>query len=200
MNTSQVLAEIERDRTFFEGSGGGATFTGGEPLAQPLFLKELLSACREAGISTVVDTCGHAPWQVLNEIRPLVDLFLYDLKLIDPLRHLQWTGVPNSLILSNLRGLAGAGSRVRVRIPLIPGINDDEPNLRLAGEFLSSLGNVPPVELLPYHHIAAGKYASLGRDYALSGLQSPGAEEVKASAAILREYGLLVEPKEKNHD
>jgi pyruvate formate lyase activating enzyme len=192
-SVNQVMAEIEADRVFYERSGGGVTFTGGEPLAQPRFLLELLSACHTRGISTVVDTSGFALWQVLDEIRPLVDLFLYDLKLMDEARHIHWTGISNSDILSNLRQLSETGSRILVRIPLIPGINDDEENLRAMGEFLASLSASPPVELLPYHNIAAAKYAGLGREYGLT-ILSPDTEHIHKCAAIIAGYGIRVIP------
>jgi pyruvate formate lyase activating enzyme len=139
-----------------------------------------------------VETCGYTPWPVLDEIRPRVDLFLYDLKLIDSSRHRQWTGVENDLILSNLRKLVEMKHKVLTRIPLIPGINDDEENLRQTAEFLVTLPNVPQVELLPYHNIAEGKYAGLGKNYELTEIRTPEAEQVKKCAARLAEYGLKV--------
>jgi pyruvate formate lyase activating enzyme len=194
MSVESVLAEIERDRVFYEQSGGGATFTGGEPLSQPRFLLELLSACRKRGISTVLDTSGYAPWPVLNEIRLLVDVFLCDLKMVDDTRHRQWTGVTNAQILSNLRMLSEAGSRIQVRIPLIPGINDDEENLGATGEFLAALPHVPPVALLPYHNIAEGKYAGLGKVYGLSELHTPMPKRMMEITAKLRRFGLEILP------
>jgi len=194
MTVQQVLTEIEEDTVFYEQSGGGVTFTGGEPLAQPRFLLDLLSACRTRGLHTAVDTSGFAPWPVLDEVRPLVDLFLYDLKLMDDTRHIQWTGVSNADILSNLRRLSELGHQIKVRIPLIPGINDDEENLRQTGEFLAGLPHVPPVELLPYHNIAEGKYAGLGMEYALSDVHSPTPERMMESVAVLRGYGLEINP------
>lgn len=191
MTVEQVMAELERDRTFYEQSGGGVTFTGGEPLAQPRFLLDLLSACRTRGLHTALDTSGYAPWPVLDEIRPLVDLFLYDLKLMDDARHCEWTSVSNSEILSNLRKLSEAGSRIQVRLPLIPGINDDERNLRATGQFLASLPRLQAVELLAYHNIAEAKYAGLGRAYGMD-IHPPNAEHIKRCAAILGEYGMRV--------
>jgi pyruvate formate lyase activating enzyme len=192
VTVEEVLAEVERDRAFHEQSGGGVTFTGGEPLAQPRFLRDLLSACRTRAIHTVVDTCGYAPWRLLDRLRPLVDLFLYDLKLIDDTRHRQWTGVSNADILSNLRSLSQAGSAVRVRLPLLPGVNDDEQNLGGIGQFLASLPHVPPLQLLPYHDIAAAKYAGLGMEYSLAHLRPPDAARVQECAALLGEYGIQV--------
>lgn len=192
MAVEQVLAEIERDRTFYEQSGGGVTFTGGEPLAQPRFLLDLLSACRTRGLHTVLDTCGYAPWPVLDEIRPLVDLFLYDLKLVDDARHREWTGVSSADILSNLRKLSEAGSHIQVRMPLIPGINDDEENLRATGTFLASLTRVPPVELLAYHNIAEAKYAGLGREYGMGDVHPPDAQHIKRCTAVFSGCGVRV--------
>jgi pyruvate formate lyase activating enzyme len=192
MTVEQVLAEIERDRTFYEQSNGGVTFTGGEPLSQPHFLLDLLSACRTRGLHTAVDTSGYSPWPILNEVRPLVDFFLYDLKLMDDARHREWTGVSNVNILSNLMRLSELGHEILIRIPVIPGVNDDEENLRAAGTFLASLMQVPHVELLAYHNIAEAKYAGLGREYALPGIQSPTPERMKESAAILSSYGLEI--------
>jgi pyruvate formate lyase activating enzyme len=120
-----------------------------------------------------------------------VDLFLYDLKLMDDARHRQWTGVSNAVILSNLRQLSEAGQKILVRIPVIPGINDDEENLRQTGEFLATLPHVPQVELLPYHNIAEGKYAGIGREYGLKEIRPPTQEQMQAPIALLRSFGLL---------
>ena len=192
MTVQQVIAKIEDDTVFYEQSGGGVTFTGGEPLAQPRFLLALLSACRERGIFTAVDTSGFAPWPVFDEIRPPVNLFLYDLKLMNEARHIQWTGVSNGIILSNLRRLSELGHKIMVRIPVIPGVNDDEDNLRATGGFLAALPHVPPVELLPYHNIAEAKYAGLGKEYPLPEIHSPTSERMMESASILIGYGLEV--------
>ena len=192
MSAAQVLAEIERDRLFYKQSGGGVTFTGGEPLAQPRFLGELLSACKTRGLHTALDTSGFAPWPVLEEVRPRVDIFLYDLKLMDETRHIQWTGVSNADILSNLRRLSEAGHEILVRIPVIPAVNNDEANLRATGEFLASLPHLPSVELLAYHNIAEGKYAGLGREYGLPEVHPPTPEQIMESAGMLRGYGLEI--------
>ncbi len=192
MTTSQVMAEVERDRAFYETSGGGVTFSGGEPLAQFDFLFALLTECRRAGIHAVLDTSGHAPWSLLKRTIPLVGLYLYDLKLMDEHRHLQWTGVSNADILANLKRLSGSGSEVLIRIPLIPGINDDEQNLRQTAEFMAGLDTQPLVELLPYHNIAAGKYSGLGREDPLPGLKPSDPGKKEACAALLREYDIRV--------
>jgi len=192
MTVSQVLVEIERDRAFYEQSGGGVTFTGGEPLAQPGFLLELLVGCCEGGIHAVVDTSGYAPWRVFDEIRPFVNLFLYDLKLMDEARHIEWTGVSNREILSNMRRLAELEHEILVRTPIIPGINDDKENLSAMGEFLTALPHVPIVQLLAYHNIAEVKYAGLGMDYELDEIQPPDPEQIAKAAGTLRSFGLQV--------
>ncbi len=192
VTVEQVVAEIERDFVFYDQSGGGVTFGGGEPLAQPHFLLELLSACRSRSLHTAVDTSGFTPWKILDEIRPLVDLFLFDLKLMDEIRHRQWTGVSNTKILSNLRKLSELGHQILIRIPIIPGINDDEENLGQTAAFLTSLPNVPPVELLPYHNIAEGKYAGLGMNYTLTDIQPPSQEQMQSKINLFLGYGLTV--------
>lgn len=188
----QVMIEIEKDKVFFEQSGGGVTFTGGEPLDQPKFLLALLSACRVRGIHTALETSGNAPWIYLNEIRTFVDIFIYDLKLMDDRRHCELTGVSNNVVLSNLKQLLEFGHKILIRIPLIPGVNDDEANLRATGEFLASLQQIPPVELLAYHNIAEGKYSGLGRKYGLKGVGMPDFDHMQKCAAYLINFGIQV--------
>jgi pyruvate formate lyase activating enzyme len=192
MTVRQVISQIESDVVFFEQSGGGVTFTGGEPLAQSSFLKELLFACRTLGIPTAVDTSGYSNWRVFEEISPLVDLFLYDLKLLDDNRHRKWTGVSNKLILANLQEFSARGQNIIIRIPLIPGINDDLENLRQTGEYLTGLPIIPQVELLAYHHFGATKYAGLGIQYELSGNPQPTLEHMQDHIALMKGYGLQV--------
>jgi pyruvate formate lyase activating enzyme len=192
MTVRQVVAELERDAVFYEQSSGGITFSGGEPLAQPGFLLELLIACRNRSWHTAVDTTGYTPWKILDGIRQNVDLFLYDLKLMDDARHRKWTSVSNKTILANLRMLSDIGHKIIVRIPIIPGINDDENNLRQTGAFLSTLPNVPAVELLPYHNIAEGKYAGLGMNFELAEILQPTQEHMHTITTLLAEYGLTV--------
>ncbi|MEJ2209072.1 MAG: glycyl-radical enzyme activating protein [Anaerolineae bacterium] len=193
MSVAQVMAEVERDVAFYDQSGGGVTFSGGEPLAQPGFLLSLLQAARRRGLHTALDTCGYAPWPVLDRVRPYVDLFLYDLKLMDADRHRAATGISNERILENVRVLAAAGHRLRLRVPLIPGVNDDEANLRAMAAFAASLPGVTDgllgLDLLPYHPTARDKYRRLGRDYPLPDLAPPSDDEVAAVARLLRAAG-----------
>jgi pyruvate formate lyase activating enzyme len=192
MTVAQVMKEIERDVPFFDQSRGGVTFSGGEPLMQRKFLAEVLKACRAHDIHTVVDTSGYATWEVLDGIRSDVNLFLYDLKSMDDERHKQYTGVSNKLILENLERLSAVGAKCIVRIPLIPGVNDDEENLVESGKFLASLPNIESVDLMGYHEIARGKYEALGMAYRLPETKAPTAEKIQSAAKILEGFGLTV--------
>jgi pyruvate formate lyase activating enzyme len=188
----ELLAELERDRVFYDESGGGVTFSGGEPLAQPGFLRAALDLCRERGIHTALDTCGYAPREQAEDLARRADLLLYDLKAMDPERHRTSTGVPNGLILENLRAICGLGAAVWVRLPLIPGFNDDEGNLRATAEFVRALPGSPPLSLLPYHHSALAKYRRLGRRYPLEGTAAPSPDRVRQASDLLESLGLSV--------
>ena len=191
MDVNEVLAEVLRDRVFYEESGGGVTFSGGEPLLQHAFLREALAACRSNGLHTAVDTSGYAPRAHLLELAPLVDLFLYDLKLMDPERHRQLTGIPNEPILENLRALGAVHRDIRVRIPVIPGVNDDEAELEAAARFAAGVPGVQAVELLPYHRAGMQKFERLGREYRLADVASPSPERVEELAELFRAHGLV---------
>jgi pyruvate formate lyase activating enzyme len=192
MSVAQVMTEIARDLPFYEESGGGVTFSGGEPLAQPDFVCALLRACKEKGIHTALDTCGFAAWEVLDSVREHVGLFLYDLKLMDDARHRQFTGVSNAPILSNLQALSQRRSAIVIRVPLIPRINDDEENLRQIGAFAAALLHLLWVDLLPYHSMSGDKYERLGVTYPLPEIRPPSAEKVAEAAQMLRDFGLEV--------
>jgi pyruvate formate lyase activating enzyme len=192
MSVAAVLAEIERDVPFYDQSSGGVTFSGGEPLLQRQFLAALLRECKAREIHTVVDTSGLAPWEVLDSLRGEVDLFLYDLKLMDDELHRKYTGVSNRLILRNLQQLTESGSPVFVRIPLIPGINDDAENLTQSAAFLAKLSNITGIELMGYHDIAAAKYAALGREYLLPETVPPSEAVMQETAGYFKNQGLSV--------
>jgi pyruvate formate lyase activating enzyme len=186
------MAEIVRDVLFYDQSRGGVTFTGGEPMLQTEFLREILSLCKEQHIHTAVDTSGHTSWENFYSILPLVDLFLYDVKLVDESRHKMYTSVSNKLILSNLRKLADAGAHIIVRIPLIPGINDDDENIDTSAEILAKLPVLEGTEVMPYHAIHTAKYAALGMEYKLKDLQPPTNEQVARAEDRLSSHGLTV--------
>lgn len=162
MTVSQVMARITADRAFYENSGGGATFSGGEPLAKPDFLEALLAACGAEGISTAVETCGYAPAEVVERIEPLVDLFLFDLKILDPERHEETTGRTNGLILQNLQWLAKrCPDKVTVRVPVVPLYTDFPGNLEAIAAWVSGLG-LPRLELEPFHTLGLDKHPAFG--------------------------------------
>ncbi|HBX70167.1 MAG TPA: glycyl-radical enzyme activating protein [Chloroflexi bacterium] len=192
VTVAAVLAEIERDVPFYDQSGGGVTFSGGEPLLQPQFLAALLKECRTREIHTVVDTTGLAAWETIDRLRGDVNLFLYDLKLMDDARHRKYTGVSNRLILSNLVRLAESGEQIAIRIPLIPGINDDAKNLWQSAEFIARLPNITGIELMGYHDIAAAKYEALGREYPLPETIPPTEAEMQSAARYFKDFGLQV--------
>jgi pyruvate formate lyase activating enzyme len=157
VSVPDLVARILRDRIILEESNGGVTFSGGEPLAQADFLCAALEACRAEGLHTAVDTCGYARADVFERVSRLTDLFLFDLKLMDPIRHKDATGVENGPILRNLCAATGSGRELIVRIPVVPGINDDRDNVVSMLEFLASAG-VKKVDLLPYHATGMEKY------------------------------------------
>ena len=162
MTVDEVMEEVRRDAVFYAASGGGVTFTGGEPTAQAAFLKDLCAAAKAEGVHVAVDTCGYASWAQFAELLPLVDLFLYDVKGVDPARHRALTGVDNALILDNLRRLDAAGAQLWIRYPLVPGLNDSEADLAAMADLRSHLTNVRRVEICPYHSIGLEKYGKFG--------------------------------------
>jgi pyruvate formate lyase activating enzyme len=191
MTVESVIKEIEKDLVFYEESGGGVTFSGGEPLGQSEFLEGLLNGCQEKKIHTAVDTSGYISWEILNKISPKVDLFLYDLKIMDSKKHQKYTGVSNEIILENLKKLSSIHHNIFVRFPVIPGINDDYQNIKETGEFLSSL-KITQVNLLPYHYIGRDKYRRLGRTYKLVTTQPPSEEKLSEISGILKKFNLNI--------
>jgi len=186
----ELADEAARDRVFFEESGGGVTFSGGEPLAQPEFLLAVLGRLREAGIHTAVDTCGHAPPEVLLRVAAAADLILFDVKLIDDGRHLRFTGVSNRTILENFRALGQAHANLWVRVPVIPGVNDDEENLAATARLAAATPGVRRVDLLPYHRAGLTKFGRVGMRPELGDVQPPSAERMERLAEPFRRLAL----------
>jgi pyruvate formate lyase activating enzyme len=193
MTVDEVVRLLGRDRIFYEESGGGVTFSGGEPLLQPEFLLEAVEACADDGIHVAVDTCGLGDTGVLTEIARSASLFLFDLKLMDDDRHRSLTGASNARILSNLERLAAVHRRIVVRLPLVPGVNDDDENVRSIGAFVASLG-LTRIDVLPYHRAGIAKYHRLRRPYALLDTQPPSAGAVTRVSRLLAACGLIVGP------
>jgi len=187
-----IMEEIRKDRVFYDESGGGVTFSGGEPLSQPGFLSSLLRACRREGIHTAVDTCGFAEPGLFLETAALADLVLFDLKAMNPATHLQLTGVYNMEILRNLSLLSGSDTEVLIRIPLVPGANDDEENLRATGIFVSGLAGSPGVELLPFHPMTREKHRRFSLPYRGPSEQEYPGERIERAGEILEGFGVRV--------
>ena len=160
----EVMREILKDKAFYDHSGGGVTFSGGECMLQIDFLEEILKTCKENGIHTAVDTAGCVPFEYFERILPCTDLFLYDIKCFDSEKHKQYTGVGNELILENLKRLLESGKNVWIRIPIIPEVNDHEAELVAIKSLLSSYGCPEKIELLPYHAMGEHKYAAIGKE------------------------------------
>ena len=192
MTVADVVREVEKDQVFYEDSGGGVTFSGGEPLQQPEFLRAALEACRARGWHTTVDTCGFVAATDLLAIAPLTDLFLYDLKCMDARKHRQHCGVSNIPILENLRALSQVHRRIWLRVPLVPGVNDTINDIEDLARFAHSLPNVQQVNLLPYHPTGLPKRRRLGHASAGESISIPTAELLQGAANVFRKFNLPV--------
>jgi pyruvate formate lyase activating enzyme len=192
MTVQQVMTELLKDEVFFDESRGGVTISGGEPLFQAEFTLALLAACKARRLHTVLDTCGFAPPEVLSRAAQHVDLFHYDLKLMDSERHFQATGVRNGMILDNLIMLAESGSKIIIRVPVIPGINDDSDNFTEMSAFLAQLG-LRRIDLLPYHRMGSEKYRRLHMASAMEGVEPPATDTMNAIAARFKRDGFQVQ-------
>ena len=192
MTVPEVITQIEKDIIFYDESGGGVTFSGGEPLSQPEFLLDLLIQCKKKEYHTAVDTSGYGAPETIKSISSLTDLFLYDLKLIDDDKHIKYTGVSNKLILENLKIISQLGNRIYIRIPLIPGVNDDEVNIRSTVKVIQETEGIEQVNLLPYHNIAMDKYKRLGKLESLMQIPVPSGEYMESVAGKFSEYGIKV--------
>jgi pyruvate formate lyase activating enzyme len=194
MSVDEVMQEVMRDERFHARSGGGLTLSGGEPLAQPAFAAALLERYKveERGRHTAVETSGHAPWEALAALVPFTDVFLYDVKHMDPDEHRRLTGAGNALILANAARLADSGAELVIRLPLVPGCNDGDGNLRRTAGFARSLARVSRVDILPYHRLGEPKYERLGRRCPLAGTPAAGGETIARARAILDAAGLEV--------
>lgn len=167
VTSQQLMKEILKDQAFYETSGGGVTLSGGEVLCQDLeFLLDLMKRIKGRGISINIDTCGYVDFSKFEAVLPYTSVFLYDLKLMDAIKHKQYTGVSNDLILENLKKLARKNARIWLRIPVIGGVNDNQENMEALIEFLKENQLCPEhIHLLPYHNTGSGKYSRLGREY-----------------------------------
>jgi len=186
----EVIAEVKKDIMFYRRSGGGVTVSGGEPLAQPEFLEALLRGLRSENVHIAIETTGYAREEVIRKIFPLIDLILYDIKHMDSEKHRKYTGVGNERIHHNARVAAGLGIPIIIRVPVIPGYNDSEANIRATVLFAQELGGVREFHLLPYHRLGQSKYRKLGRKYLLEGVKPPSQQQIEQLAKMVESYGL----------
>ena len=188
MTVEAVMDQVRKDLPFYRRSGGGVTISGGEPFFQFEFAEALLERCRELGINTAAETCGHVPERRFKQAIPLVDTYLFDLKHMDPEVHARLTGVGNELIHRNFDALLEAGKHVVPRMPLIPTLNDSEESLYATCAFLKER-SVTTLNLLPYHELGVNKYARTGRGYTLS-LRPHTVEEIAQKKRFVESQGI----------
>ena len=190
---ASLMAVIRKDVPFFDTSGGGVTFSGGEPLMQAEFLLEVLKTCGKEDIHRALDTTGYTDPDILKKVARHTDLFLFDLKFIDPEKHRHYTGVSNEQILKNLETLVQNDSRVIIRIPLIPGINDDDDNINSTVTLLDHLPQIESVHILPYHGFQKSKYDTFAMNYKARDVNPPSLERVEEIRKRLAGTGLTIE-------
>lgn len=188
----EILAEVLQDRLFYDESGGGVTLSGGEPLMQAEFSRQLLAACRREGLHTAVDTCGFGRCEDLLGLAAYTNLFLYDVKILDDQRHRQYTGVSNVVILENLTALCEAGAEVWVRVPVIPGFNAAPDDIAATAAWVASLGRVRRLHLLPYHAWGLHKSQRVAAAEPTLLADPPSRDHMERLAALVRGYGLAV--------
>jgi pyruvate formate lyase activating enzyme len=190
MTVEEVMIELYKDRTIYRRSGGGITISGGEALMQHKFLAELLKTCKSVGWTTAIETTGLASEAVLDEIIPLLDYVMMDIKHIDSDIHKEFTGVGNEQILKNALYISHLAKEMVIRVPVIPGFNADKKTIKGIAAFTKYLHNVNELHLLPYHDLGSNKYGMMGRDYEMEGTKSPESEFMEELKAIVEEEGL----------
>lgn len=193
ISVENLMRELEKEKIFMDESGGGVTFSGGEPLMQPEFLNEALLACKNAGMHTAVDTSGYARWEIMEKTANLTDLFLYDLKIMDDKKHKQFTSVSNKIIIENLKKLSALGKNIQVRIPCISGITFTDKNISETIDLLRSLAYKPKeVNLLPFHKTASHKYERFGKENPFWEMKSMDKKELEKAKKQFENAGFLV--------
>ena len=180
-----------QDQMFYEESGGGVTLSGGEVMAMDIeYIRYLVKALHNEGIDVTIDTCGQAPWSNYEALLPYVNTWLYDIKVMDEDKHKKYIGAGNKVILDNLKGLAGSGARIYIRIPTIREVNGDHESMQAIIDFLKENDIRPPqVNLLPYHSTGSHKYGKLGRKYLAEDLTTPSNEEMESFVRQWNEAG-----------
>ena len=189
--SEEVFNKVKRDKMFYDSSGGGVTVSGGEPLIYPEFVYELFSCCKAAGINTCIETCGYAPATALRRVLPVTDWVYFDLKHLDPAAHKEHTGHSNKQILENARLAAAEASNILFRLPLIPGVNDGDNNIRETADFIKLSGSeAAGIQLMPYHRAGQVKYEALDMTYMTSGLDIMKEDQIEAIKQKFIDFGV----------
>ena len=188
MTAAEVISEVKKDEPFYRNSGGGMTLSGGEPFFQPEFTQALLTLAKSEGLHTCVETCGAAAYELLDRAAGFTDIFLYDVKETDPLRHKEFTGVSNGSILKNLERLDASGAKIVLRCPIIPGINNNETHLKKLCELADRLKNVVHIDIEPYHPLGISKAAAIGKTARHADASIPAKERVMEWVEFMRRH------------
>lgn len=189
---AQLVKEAEKDRMFYEESGGGITLSGGEVMTQNMdYIEELLKKLKKKGYNIAIDTCGQAPYENYNRVLNYVDTFLYDIKLMDNEKHIKYIGKSNKLILDNLKKLSEAGANINIRIPLVESINTDDESIEDFIKFLKNNINVKKINLLPYHNTGKSKYERLQKVYEGVNFEAPSKERMETIKDKFEKAGFI---------
>ncbi len=189
-----IIDILEKEKVFINQSNGGVTFSGGEPMMQIEFLRETLKACKAMGYHTAVDTSGYSSNENFKSIIPFTDLFLFDIKHLDDVRHVEFTGVSNIRILENYRLLVNSGKDIMVRIPVVPGMNDDNEHIIKLKQFILATGTGPlkKINLLPYHKTGSSKYKKFNLPYKMGSVKPPSKQEMQQIKELFSETGVKI--------
>ena len=190
VTVGEVMEEIVKDFPYYRRSGGGVTLSGGESLLQPEFAVALLKACKDYGINTAMESTGFAPFDTIKKYLEHLDLYLMDIKHMDRLKHMEFIGKPNDVVLENAQLIAAHAKKLIIRVPVIPTFNDTEEEIRAIAQFASSLPNVDELHLLPYHPYGTDKYRWLGREYTLSHISPPSDAKMNRLLEVVKREGL----------
>ena len=190
VTVADIMPEILADLPYYKRSKGGVTLSGGEVLCQADFARELLKACKEAGLHTAIESAASAPFSEIEKLLPYLDLYLMDIKHMDGAKHKEYTGVDNSRILENAKRIAQSGVELIIRTPVIPGFNDTPEEIKAISSFAGSLPGVCEHHLLPYHRLGMDKYWGLGRNYALKEIEPPTKEKMEYLLSVAQTSGL----------
>jgi len=192
VTSEEILEEIRKDTALYDESEGGVTFSGGEPLFQFDFLFDLLKLSKKAGFHTAVDTSGYASSEKIETIVSVTDLFLYDIKILNSEKHKEFTGVDNKMILSNIKKLAELEKEIIVRIPLIPGYNDGDDDLKETAGFIKKIKGISHIDLLPYHRLGISKYKKLDLELKMKDIWPPDKEKIYKAKNLFEDFGFKV--------